>query len=164
MKKIKSIQIKMIDDYDPDLSYLGEYSSIPKNGAIDREEIGDMGRGEYRYFNPGNYDPSDKNCDKYALEDYKRMEVYNDGDWGCVIISANCIYLISLDNGKTWIIQDIGSGGLGGIESDAEREYFIEVAEEELSTLIEYLKEIGFTEEEIIPYVEKAINKFKEDI
>ena len=51
--KIESVRIEKIPDTDPDTSYLGDYSNSPKNPySIDRQERGDMGRNELRYFNP----------------------------------------------------------------------------------------------------------------
>jgi hypothetical protein len=161
MKKIDHIKIKIMDDDYPDLSGLGEYSDTPKEGAIDRREyFGSSWRvGEYKYFNPGNYDPTDPDRDEYALQDYERMEAYNHGDWRCIGIRADCKYLI--DN---WIIQEITSGGLWGIESDSGDDYLKEIAQEETFSLTIYLKEIGFTDKEIEPHIKKALQDFEDDL
>lgn len=165
MKKIYSIKIVKEIDYYPDLSYLGEYSDKPENGSIDREEQeGSLRCGEYRYFNPCNYDLSDSKRDIYALQDYKRMEDYNKGNWGCIGIYAKCEYQIQVGNNKFFTIHYIQSAGLWGIESDSDESYFIEIAEEECNSLIGCLKEIGFTEDEIIPEIEKAMEMFKDDL
>ncbi len=126
-------------DQDADLSMLGEYSNDPKEGAIDREELGHMKRNEYRYWNPGNrqkYDPEEwshvtgkdkrdtikkhgslKNAvAHYRMEDYKRHEAYNSNEWhmrGCVV--------------KVSLGQLTGQSSLWGIESDCGEDYEKEV-------------------------------------
>jgi hypothetical protein len=167
MIKLEKIRIVKVIDSDPDLSHLGEYSDTPKPGAIDREKEGDLERGEYRYFNPGNYDPSDPNKRENALLVYRRYEDYNRGEWGCIGIKAEADVLIqtpTMKINKCWISKEFGSGGLWGIESDSGPDYFKEVVLEELEELKEILKEIGIPEKEIEGMGEKAISEFMESI
>lgn len=137
-KRILSVKVKRMLDTDPDLSDLGVYSSTPAEHHIDREERGDMGRNEYRYFNVG------MGCPEYIEQDYKRMEAYNNQEWYMLGIRADAQVILS---GCT--IQTITSGGLWGIESDSGNEYFGEVEQEELADLREQLEAVGFSTEEI---------------
>src|SRR3990172_2038189 len=82
---VEKVEIVTLTDTDPDLSWLGEYGSEEKEGAIDREAEGDMqDKREYRYFYPPlwNYEGvPKKEAQKYARQDYKRMETYNRQEW-----------------------------------------------------------------------------------
>lgn len=115
---------------------------------------GDMGRNEYRYFNPSfNYvDKSGKPVDglspeevrKYTRQDYDRMESLNAGHWAYIGIIAVAEVGISTDGGKTFKLDRLTSGGLWGIESDSDRGYLEETEQEELSQLKELLQGYGF--------------------
>ena len=147
-------------DESPDTSYLGEYSNGDKPGAIDRQEKGDMGRGEYRYFHSANHsvhNPADwthvsakdkqkvireygslENATKaYADYDYGRMERLNRGDWCYMGVYAVAHVII---NGTA---QRFRSPGLWGIESDSDKSYFAETAQGELDSLRGILKAAG---------------------
>ncbi len=96
-------------------------------------EHGDMGRGEFRYFNGPveNYqgeDPAD--IRKYIRQDYDRMESLNRGDFSFIGIRAEAD--VQMPSG---IVQRITSGGLWGIESDSEEGYLETVQTEELAEL-----------------------------
>lgn len=133
--KILSIRIIHQTDDNPDLSYLGEYSNNPASVHIDRKERGDMGRFEMRYFNAGCGDPD------YIEQDYARAEAYNRGEWGMIGISA--VADVQFSNGAP--TQKIRSGGLWGIESDSDTDYFSEVEREELDALRSELLSVGFS-------------------
>jgi len=108
-------------DEDADLSFLGEYSNTPAAVHIDREERGDMGRHEYRYFNAGCGDPD------YIEQDYKRYEDYNRGGW--CMMGAVCE--VSIKTKSNWAVDPIvARASLWGIESDSGEDYFRQVAEE----------------------------------
>jgi hypothetical protein len=138
----------MIDD-NPDTSYLGEYSFHRAKFSFDREFLGDMNRGEFRYFNPyvnpltGKTQKEKKNLYIDAKRDYERMESLKNGNWCYIGIRAEAEINI---NG---VIQEITSGGLHGIESDSGRDYIEEIEKEELNNLKSQLKEIGFSEGQI---------------
>jgi len=162
VKKIFKVVIRHIPDEYPDLSHLGEYSSTPKAGAVDREERGDMTRRhEMRYFNPANYDAKhpDAKSSTYALQDYKRAEAYNRGDWYMLGIRADAEVGVSFDGGKNWKIDELTSGGLWGIESDGGEQYFKEVEDEQLSELRDILKAYGFDGKQISAAIKKAERK-----
>ena len=129
-------------------------------------ERGDMGRHEYRYFNPSfNYvDKHGKLADgntaeevrKYVRQDYERMESLNRGDW-CYIgirvdaeVQLTATWENSVMSKVSWHspiapYQTITSGGLYGIESDSGNDYLESVEQEELSELRAQLKELGFS-------------------
>lgn len=127
-----------IDD-SPDTSYMGEYSHNWETGAIDRKQTRDMERNEYRYFIPS------PGCDtleniyrrtkgkptkerrkeiaefmRYAMQDYKRIESLNRGDWCFIgIIAKVCKHNVEL-----------GSASLWGIESNCDDNYKEEIENE----------------------------------
>jgi len=137
---IESIKIHHILDTDPDTSWMGKYSNTKEKWAIDRQVVNRrIGRNEYRYFIPANNDN--------RMEDYKRMEALNRGDWYFIGIVAKAKVVI---NG---IIQHLTSGGLWGIESDyanTDKKYLDQIESEQLTELSETLECIGFAREEIL--------------
>lgn len=132
--RVDSIRIRWKVDESPDLSYLGEYSNKAEAVHIDRQERGDMGRGEYRYFNAGCGDP------EYIEQDYKRMEAYQRGDWCCMgcIAEATVSYPT---HGGSRRLERLSSGGLWGIESDSDAKYIAEVEQEQIAELREHLEQ-----------------------
>jgi hypothetical protein len=131
--------VKWETDSDADLSMLGEYSNKPGEGTVNREALGHMLHGEYRYWNPSNhaeYKKEDwshvsgkekrdvikkhgslKNAViHYRMEDYKRHEAYNRGEWQM----EGCVVTVTLG-------QLTGKSSLWGIESDCGDEYRSEV-------------------------------------
>ena len=174
MKKIESIKkVHTVDD-NPITSFLGEYTKIGRPGVIIRQydeyyekiptemerdtdgtflckkapEISNRGN-EYPAFKPyaGGEKVGTKNYYKYGMQDYRRMEALNNGDFSFLGISAEARVLTSTD-GQNWLINTLSSGGLWGIESDA-GSYITEVEDEELENLKVVLKEYGFSDEEI---------------
>ena len=117
-----------------------------------------MGRNEYRYFNPSfNYVTKDGHARpentpdevrKYVRQDYDRMESLNRGNWCFIGIRAEAEIAVSIDPHKrtntTWTLHEITSGGLWGIESDSDKDYFAEVEKEELASLRDQLTALGF--------------------
>lgn len=100
---------------------------------------------EYTYFAPyaGGEPAGTDEYRKYAMQDYKRMEGLNSGDWNYVGI--RCVATIDV-NGEE---LEIESPGLWGVESDSGREYFAEIIGEQLAELRAQLLEFGFSEDEI---------------
>ena len=144
-KVIRHVRLIREVDTSPDTSWIGEYTSEPgpDDRTIDREERGDAGRNEYRYFIAAMSGEETGNP-KSVEEDYRRMELLNRGDWCFFGISAEATVVV----GGT--IQTIRSGGLWGIESDSGDAYFREVGNEQLSELRDTLTQLGFTEEQLI--------------
>lgn len=138
MKKIEKIIIQHMPDNDADLSHLGEFSDEAKAGAIDHHERDGITRNMLKYFNP--QDP------EHAEADYIRMIEYDRGNWYMLGIKAVAEIRTS-DDGKTWSINRISSGGLWGIESDGGP--FNEIEAEQRDELEDILKNLGFTAKEI---------------
>jgi hypothetical protein len=160
MKKIDYIKIVRESDDNPDTSYLGEYGDVIKPGCIivnsgefiedvPEDDIPERGR-EYRFFYPMEIDEpiGSKNYREYSLQNFKRAERLNSGEWNFISISSEARVLTSYD-GKTWLINTLSSGGLYGIESDSEESYLKSIEDEELDSLKDVLKEYGFSDEEI---------------
>lgn len=142
-KRIDKILVTVTPEESPDLSFLGEYSDQPGEQTIDRQERGEMKWGELRYWNPGRTGDGEAGI----VADYQRHEAYNCGEWGMTGIGATAEILLPF--GADFVCQQIRSGGLWGVESDAPAAYAKEIAEEELSALGDLLAEIGFSDEEI---------------
>lgn len=143
-RRILSVTVERYTDDCPDLSFIGEYSDKPADGAIDREENGDRLRGQYRYFNPGS-DP------EYARQDYERMEAYERQEWCMVGVRAEARVILS-----GTVIQELTSSGIWGVESDSEDDYFRELAEQELDDLKDQLLAAGFSAREVKAAFRKA--------
>lgn len=138
------IEIKWaIDEYDADLSHLGEFSQKPGPYAIDREARGEAGRGEFRYWNPGgnHLPPGDmkrwahvdkkdmrdlirkhgslSNVDRFYIEeDYKRHASFGN-HWHM----ESCAVTARLGTLEAY-------GSCGGVESDADESHRNEIADE----------------------------------
>ena len=139
--RIETIKIKQELDTDPDLSWLGTYAKHPAGpNTRDREERGECGRNEFRYFNCGdNYKGSSaEDMKKYCEQDYQRAEQFNSGYWWMIGIKAEAILYVE------GVRQAVTSGGLWGIESDSDKKSLAEVGAEQLAELVTILKSLGF--------------------
>lgn len=152
MKKITSITIKEKEDYDPDLSYLGE---ISHKKTYDKHWIpinpDNLSEG---WFSPCNHLPYNPNSGitreeaiKYAYEDLHRLLSYG-RTWWTNGIKITARFAISDDEGKHWA-NDERSESLWGIESDCDKKYKQEIIEDLKQELKEQLIEFGFTEDAI---------------
>jgi len=126
-------------------------------------ECGDMGRGEFRYFNGvvENYKgESPEDIRKYVLQDYARMASLQRCDWGYIGIRMDAEITVSTRdrtgeaNGS--IMQTITSGGLWGIESDSDDAYLTSIEGEQLAELREQLQAVGFSKRAISAAVKNA--------
>lgn len=146
MKKINKISIVHKLDTNPDLDWIGTFDNEAKHPfAIDREQRGDMERGQYRYFNP-----QEGACEtkEQAEQNYRRIMEFERGDWHMLGISAQAEIATS-ENGATWTINTIRSGGLWGVESDSDEATLNEIGSEQLEELTDILIELGFSKDEI---------------
>jgi len=167
--RILKVWIEKAVDGSPDTSFLGEWTDDLKPGVIvralgdfyerlpvptERDVDGKFRRGdgpevpakgrEYRGFIPyaGGEKVGTAEFYKYGLQDWKRMEGLNNGDWCMLGIIAKAE--VQSRAGETWApIQVLRSGGLWGVESDA-IEYHKDVETEELANLRDELKAWGF--------------------
>ena len=93
-------------------------------------------------------------CPDYSYlkqDEFKdRLDAFKHGDFYFIGIKVCTEILTSVDNGKTWLINTLSSGGLWGIESDSGDKYFKEIAEEEKSQLNQILTSMGFKTDEIL--------------
>ena len=166
--KIDSITVKAIQDESPDTSFIGEYTDDLRPGVIvrDYEEFYEklpaemerdydgrfLSKGaptvpakgrEYRGFIPyaGGEKPGTKDFYKYGMEDFKRMEGLERGDWSFIGIRAEAQVSYG-QNGNSRRLEWFTSGGLWGIESDS-GEYLKEVAKDELADLRAHLEQFN---------------------
>ena len=159
--KIESIKVKAIYDSMPDTSFLGEYTDDLRPGVIvrahgefyeklpapmERDIDGRyIGKGEpydipvrgreYRGFIPyaGGEPQGSRDYYRYGLEDWKRMQGLEKGDWHFIGIRAEATVKYKT-NMRHYRLEKLTSGGLWGIESDA-GDYLEEVKGGELSDL-----------------------------
>jgi hypothetical protein len=144
-KKIEKIVIRHMYDETPDLDWLGTFNSEAKHPfAINhRERSGD--RNSYEFFNP-----QEGACEtqEQAEADYKRMMEFERGNVYCLGIRAEA-FIQTSGNGQIWLCNTVSSSGLWGIESDSEKSYFEEIANEEIAELKNLLIALGFSADEI---------------
>ncbi len=143
-KRIDGVTFVRELDTDPDTSWIGEYSSTPgaDDVTVDRQERGDMSRGEFHYFIAALSATQTGNPESVE-QDYNRLEALNRGDWCFIGVSAIARVVI----GDT--VQKIRSGGLWGIESDSSADHFEELKREQLSELAVQLEALGFSKRAI---------------
>lgn len=148
MKKIHKISINTFNDDISGTENLGAYSntpgknSTPGKNCIDREARGDKRNNEYRYFNVA-LSAEETGNPNSVEQDYQRAEAFNRGDWCYMAMRA----MAEISVGG--VLQNIRSGGLWGMESDADKEYFQKAGAEQLAELKDILVELGFSAEEI---------------
>lgn len=130
-------EARIINEENPDLSFLGKYSNTLEPDGIDRQERGDRGRNEYRYFNVGSGDSA------YIDQDYERMEAYNRGEWRMTGVMVKAIVTARNEAGD-WVEKEFLSHGLWGVESDSDKGHILSVIGEELNDLQGLLETNGF--------------------
>lgn len=144
---VTAARIVVVPDNDPDLSYLGEYTmrvadvDTDKYTVIDRdEENGFHQPGSMRFFvSSFNYeDETPEDREKYARQDFERMEAYHRGDWWTVEIYVEADVTMPGDGPRT-----LKSGGIWEIESDSGEGYIRETAGDEIVDLRTALVTLG---------------------
>jgi hypothetical protein len=141
MKKINKIIIERIPDYDTTPDWLGTFSNEKKSDlAITHEPENSR---TLNWFNPCN-----ATTKKEAKEDYERYLGLENNEWYFIGIKATAHTAVSIGQGS-WKLDQITSGGLWGIESDTDEKYLKEIEQEQLAEVKDYLKEYGFTDEQI---------------
>jgi len=148
MKQIRKIKVVREIDERPETSWIGTYVRKWVPGAIDRARFScRWRRGQFPYFLPAtewwNLKGAEKReAWKHALEDMELLESLGE-TWDLIGIRAEAEIVVNT------VLQQIGSGGLWGIESNSDDSYLGMVEAEELDNLVMILKELGFTESEI---------------
>jgi hypothetical protein len=144
--ELLSIEFITREEEQPDLSYLGKWSARPgpDDRTIDRREHKNIGRHQCEYFIAA-MSGDDTGNPESVMQDWKRMEDYEDGEWRMVSIYATAQFRLTEDGP----VHTIRSCGLWGIESDSGDEYFAEVKAEELEQLRTELHALGFEDDEI---------------
>jgi hypothetical protein len=163
--------IKHMYDPCPDTSFLGEWTDDIGPGVIVRQygefyekipcemERDSDGRflckgtpdipsrgSECRGFRPyaGGESVGTKSYYRYGMEDWKRMESLNNGDWFFIGIKAQTT--VHMSNGMSDVVE---SDGLWGIESDSSRDHITEVTDDELDSVRRQLRNLGFKDSDI---------------
>jgi hypothetical protein len=167
---IDKVSIKHIVDKYPDISWIGEYTDDIDKGIIVRDlgqfyeklpaemerdvdgrfykkgepELPSRGR-EYRGFKPyaGGEKIGTKNYYKYGMQDWKRMEALERGNFCFIGIMAEAEVSYPIDGTNSRRIEYFTSGGLWGIESDSDAKYIEEIEQEQIDELKTHLKQFG---------------------
>ncbi len=153
--KIESIKIIHTIDEDPDFSHLGEYTDDLKPGVIVRccneyyENLPDdfaysFHGSEFQGFKPlgGDEPVGSKAYREYGMQDFKRIEGYNNNDWFYICISAKATVSYSINN-EDLRFETLSSGGIWGVETDGGEDFIKEIETEELNDLKDHLKQFG---------------------
>jgi hypothetical protein len=146
-KRITSFKVVREVDENPDLSWIGTYSDKPESDLAIETNGGPRA---FAWFNP---QPGACETKERAQADYKRMCAYNDGHWHMQGIKCVAVVATSED-GRTWLMNELSSGGLYGIESDCSDADLGEILAEQRDELSAVLRAFGFTPAAI----EDAIN------
>jgi hypothetical protein len=133
--KLNNIECRWSFDTDTDLSHYGTYSDTPGEFYVKTSEERKPGR--YQYFNATNVSNRQE-----AHENYKIMRRLDTGEWAVYSCYAQAKVIIA------GTVQTIQSGGLCGIEEPDEA-YRAEIEAEELRSLANILREMGFTQSTI---------------
>ncbi len=168
--EVLSIKVRVEIDEHPDLSWLGEYTDnlpykldLRRGDAFERRH---RERHTYKYFTPAmtvgehrrglsklgySRGVAEELARYYCRRDFERMEGYNRGDWWMVGIWAEAAVVIHN------VVQTISSGGLWGVESDAGRDYHLEVANEEVASLRAILETLDLVPADFAERIEEAL-------
>jgi hypothetical protein len=146
---VTAVRIVVVPDDDPDLSYLGDYTM--NAGDVDTEKYTvidrDLANGA-RFHQPGsmrffvssfNYvDDTPEDREKYARQDFERMEAYFRNEWWTVGVYVEADVTMPGDGPRT-----LKSGGIWGNESDSGEGYIRETAGDEIVDLRTALVTLG---------------------
>lgn len=158
---IERVIIRKAVDTNPDLSFIGEYTDEAGEWYIERESgeyVHDLPEDhetptrsrEYRYFKPyaGGEKPGTSYYRKYGLQDFERMESYNNQQWCMIGITTEAEVLVPIA-GDSCHVQQISGGSLWGIESDSESSFFESTAKDCLAELWSQLSALNVPQSEI---------------
>jgi len=177
MKRITEVSLVSIMETRPDISLIGEYTDKPSDWVIvcqegdylynlnfqaDKQAYELPGHGrKCRFFKPyaGGEEEGTADYQTYGLQDYKRAEAYNRGDWCMLGLKAIAKIQTRPGANSNWLCNEVSSSGLWGIESDCGDEYKKEVFDGQLAELRDALKAFGFNNRQIDQAFEKAVEK-----
>lgn len=147
-KRILKVIIKRMADTDGQPDWLGAYSNTPGPEAttIDRRTLGHWKPGEYCFFIADNVETWEQ-----AFVNYTRMEAGMNGGWHLMGVRAEAEVVLT-----GTAVQTLTSGGLWGVESDADDTYMRVVELEQMDGLKDVLRAVGFTDGEITAAFEKV--------
>ena len=164
-------------DSDADTSYYGTYGNAYTPGCIIRadetfyeDHIEDIDkedddgyplyevptiRGEYSFFYPSDTGENigTELYRKYSRENYKRLEEFNNSQWGYIGITVKTT--VHIDG----VLSDTISDALWGIETDSSDEHFKSEIEELKESVKDQLRKMGFSDNEINASVDNAETK-----
>ena len=144
-RELVSIVAEKVAYHDPDLSWIGKYSSKPdkRHNTVKRYPNGSRSKErEFQYFISCN-----ATTQQEAHKDHRRMNDYGN-EWCMVGVRVVATFRTVRECGYSHEHR-ISSAGLWGIESDSNTSFFTQVANEEYSTLVSDLRAIGFSDAEI---------------
>ena len=163
----------IVPDDDRSFSHLGEFRR-PRRGEVFvlratgelRDPCGEVlakdpdggifiGRGCFEDFIPANLHcsgpaPACEEEYQHALQDWRRAEALNDGDFYMVGVTVKAG--VKFPSG---VIHEFVSPGLWGVESDSEEACLREIALEELAGLMSDMEVLGFSKEEVLEKFEE---------
>jgi len=145
---------------DSDMSWVGEYTDTWQPGAIDRTQGRGGNHREYRYFVPANSMEEHRRglrklgygkheawvlARSYVRQDYARMEALCRGEWCYLGIQATATVGVATATTPDGVLltQRLTSGGICGVESDANQGYQGELVRDELADLHGVLEAFG---------------------
>lgn len=119
-----------------------------------RAEIPDQEAYDYDGdIEPTPWEPSEGEEVRLRMEE--RRCAYFAGEWSMVGICAVAKTLYVGDDGYGVVGPEIRTPGVWMVESDAGEEYFDQIYHDELSTLREMLKAMGFSDDDINQHLDK---------
>lgn len=142
-KRIAKIELVRSPDYDGQFDYYGSFGNEPTSEFSIPHESDN--RRTLNWFNP-----CTDACESaaQASEMYARILAFERGEWHWQSIKAQATIETSY-NGLDWLTNRIKSGGVYGIESDMPESEKHDIETEQLDELVDTLKALGFTTEEI---------------
>lgn len=140
MLNIINIEVTWFDDEDEPhaTNKLGVYSAEPGRGAIDRIDDPDYKPTEHRYWIPAQYEPE---FQENARQDYLRHEALCRGEWRYQFCVARA--LVSYMDDDRLRVENLSSGGIGGIESDSSPLFMLETEISQLEDLKKHVQVFG---------------------
>lgn len=162
MAYYKDLHVEWSQDNDPDLSWLGAFTSKLPSGEvyIDRQDgcmyvpgqdepvltdLPRMGRNEHRYVVSCNYHHAEPDEYECFAQDYKRLLAYASGELYSQHCHAVATIVFQSELGER--TEREYSMGLGGIESDCDDAMRKEYEQEQLDELRAELEARGIREE-----------------